>query len=226
VYESETVDGEPRYTIRILRNLPLDIFRIAAAEALAQDWLEETVPLAMDDPDVCAGFGLYVARLLAKKERLTRTKKMVKRLMEDGRYASVAKLVQNKTEVDEWRKGLKSKFKEEKRKMPVREQTDDMTAQKRSDVLKENEERNDARVKPREAANALIYPSGHPERPRLRPPGSSYRENDLSNTQTLMRNGLRREGQPEQLPPPSNRETDLSSTQKVLKNGLRRNREE
>ena len=224
VYESETVDGAPRYTIRILRNLPLDIFRIAAAEALAQDWLEETMPLAMDDPDTRDGFGLYVARLLAKKERLTRTKKMVKKLMEDGRYASVAKLLQNKTAVDDWRKGLKSKFKEEKRKMPLREQADDTSAKKRADVLKENEERNDARVKPRMKANAVIYPGGIPERPPLRPEESN-RKNDLSNTQTLMRNGLRREFQTEQPPPPSNRETDLSSTQKVLKNGLRRKRE-
>ena len=224
VYESEMVDGEPRYTIRILRNLPLDIFRIAAAEALAQDWLEATVPLAMDDPDVRDGFGLYIARLLAKKERLTRTKKMVKRLMEDGRYMSAAKLLQNKTEVGEWRKSLKSKFKEEKRKMPDREQPDTVTAQKRADVLKENEERNDARAKTRREANALIYPGGHPERPPLRPPGSSFRETDLSNTQTLLLNGLRREHQTEQPTSPPKRENDLSNTQTVLRNGLRRDK--
>ena len=226
VYESGMVDGEPLYTIRILKNLPLDVFRIAAAEAIAQDWLEENVPQAMDDPDLRDGFGLYIARLLAKKERLTRTKKMVNRLMEDGRYASAAKLVQNKTAVDEWRKALKAKFRDENLKMPAREQADDTTALKRAGVIKENEARNEVREKPKEAARALIYPRGLPDRPPLRPEGSSNRKNDLSNTQTLLRNGLRRAVQTEQLPPPSNRETDLSSTQKVLKNGLRRKREE
>lgn len=222
-YESEIVDGEPRYTVRILTNLPQDIFRIAAAQALALDWVAETVPPVMDDPDARDGFCLYVAQTLASGEELSRTREMVKRITEDGRFVNISKLVRNKTLAEDWRKYLRTEFKKENRKMPLKEQTDNRTAQKRADVIKENEERSEVREKPKLAAKALIYPRGLPERPQLRSP-QSERKNDLINTQTLLRNGLRRENQEEQLPPPSNRETDLSSTQKVIKNGLRRNR--
>ena len=220
-YESETVDDETRYTIRVLTNLPYDIFRIAAAQALAQDWLEEIVPQAMDDdPEVREGFSLYVARLLTKTERLRRTKKVVKRLAEDGRYMDVSKLLRNKTSAADWRKYLKTEFREDTAKMPAKKETDDKTALKRADVMKESQP--EVREQLKESRDrSFAVGNGFPGKPRFPPPPIDH-ENDLSNTQTLLRNGLRRENQREQPPPPSTRESDLSRTQSVLKNGLRR----
>ena len=220
LFESETVDGVTRYKIRLLTNLPQDIFRIAAAQALAQDWLEENEPKAMDDPDLREGFSLYVARLLTKSEQLSRTKKVVKRLSEDGRYVSTAKLLRNKTSAADWRKTLKTEFREDTAKMPAKKETDDKTPLKRADVLKESqpevlEQLKESRIRDFAVGN------GFPRKPQLPPPQTDH-ENDLVNTQSLLRNGLRRANQREQPPPPTTRENDLSRTQNVLRNGLRR----
>ena len=193
IYESEKIDEDnTRYTIRILTNLPQDIFRIAAAQALAQDWLEETVPLVMADPDVRDGFSLYVARMLYRQERLRRTKKWVKRLEEDGRYEAVSKMLRNQTAVKEWRQAFKHEYKEEEPniKMPVRQKPDDAAAERRAKTIKENDSRKANREKMKQD-RAVPGGKGLPDTPGL-PPQPGNHENDLINTQGLLKNGLKR----------------------------------
>ena len=220
LYESETVDGETRYRIRMLTNLPQDIFRIAAAQALAQDWLEENEPKALDDPDLREGFSLYVARLLTKSEKLSRTKKVVNRLAEDGRYVKAARLLRNKTSAADWRRILKTEFREDTAKMPPKKETDNKTPLKRADVAKESRPEVLEQLK-KSRKRSFAVGNGFPKKPDIPPPFTDH-EKDLSNTQSLLRNGLRREYQREQPPPPTTRENDPSRTQNVLRNGLRR----
>ena len=67
-FDPKIVRDKPRYTIRILKGLPLDVFRWVAAHELAHDWMEETLPHLMDKPEIREGFAEYVAWTFSKDE--------------------------------------------------------------------------------------------------------------------------------------------------------------
>ena len=67
-FDPKEIRGKQRYTIRILKGLPLDVFRMVAAHELAHDWMHEELPHLMDKPEIREGFAEFVAWSFSREE--------------------------------------------------------------------------------------------------------------------------------------------------------------
>ena len=78
-FDPNTIRGKQHFTIRILKGLPLDVFRMTAAHELAHDWMHETLPHLMDKQEVCEGFAEFVAWSFSRSEKAARAMKYTER---------------------------------------------------------------------------------------------------------------------------------------------------
>ena len=67
-FDPKIIRNKQHYTIRILKGLPLDIYRLVAAHELAHDWMHERLPHLMDKEEIREGFAEYVAWSFSKSE--------------------------------------------------------------------------------------------------------------------------------------------------------------
>jgi len=78
-FDPKMIRNKQHYTIRILKGLPLDIFRMVSAHELAHDWMHERLPHLMDKQEIREGFAEYVAWSFSKTEDAKRAMSFTER---------------------------------------------------------------------------------------------------------------------------------------------------
>ena len=112
-FDSNEINGKPRYRIRILTGLPRDVFRAVAAHELAHDWMEENLPHLMDKREISEGFAEFVAWSFSQAEGLKRMMKYTENRTDDvygGGFRKVREMMGKAKSAPEWKKVLEKEF--------------------------------------------------------------------------------------------------------------------
>ena len=112
-FDSNPINGKPRYRIRILTGLPRDVFRAVAAHELAHDWMEENLPHLMDKDIIREGFAEFVAWSFSQAEGLKRMMKYTENRTDDvygGGFRKVREMMGKTKTAPEWKKVLDREF--------------------------------------------------------------------------------------------------------------------